>query len=282
MLLRVAAAALALPSLPCAQLVSHDIAVAHPAQLPGSIAPISRVTDDEGAGNRVCTAALNALCRGTEPNSCSVCCGRHQHELRAASCSAADCEAYCAPGGGAATAISRPLDGSHFLGYNVVNMQSGNFSTDRAYVSGTAALRPGTLRYPGGNLGDWWDWRTGWCVTNTSVPSSPQVTNPCYAPHAKPVRRYPLEEFTLALAASGARPVLMVNLWTGDLSDQLAFLAHARAIGALPPHSYVELGGEFYWGKFSGRWATGGEYGETAVQWATAIKARFQLSPQRF
>ena len=43
MLLRVAAAALALPSLPCAQLVSHDIAVAHPAQLPGSIAPISRV-----------------------------------------------------------------------------------------------------------------------------------------------------------------------------------------------------------------------------------------------
>ena len=115
-------------------------------------------TDDEATANRVCTAALNALCRGTEPNACSVCCGRHQHELRAASCSAADCEAYCAPGGGAAAAISRPLDGSHFLGYNVVNLQSGNFSTDRAYVSGTAALRPGTLRYPGGNLGDWWDW----------------------------------------------------------------------------------------------------------------------------
>jgi hypothetical protein len=40
----------------------------------------------------------------------------------------------------------RPLDGRRFLGYNVVNLQSGNFTTDEAYVAGTAALLPGTLR----------------------------------------------------------------------------------------------------------------------------------------
>jgi hypothetical protein len=58
----------------------------------------------------------------------------------------------------------RPIDGAHFLGFNVVNLQSGNFSTDSAYVRTTAAqLHAGTLRYPGGNLGDWWDWKTGWC-----------------------------------------------------------------------------------------------------------------------
>ena len=28
-------------------------------------------------------------------------------------------------------------------------------------------------------------------------------------------------------------------------------------------------------GKYSGRWATGADYGRTAVQWAQAIKARF-------
>ena len=42
-----------------------------------------------------------------------------------------------------------------------------------------------------------------------------------------------------------------------------------------PPGSYVELGGEFYWGKFAGRWATGKDYAATAVQWARVIKARF-------
>ena len=45
---------------------------------------------------------------------------------------------------------------------------------------------------------------------------------------------------------SGARPVLMLNLWTSDLEDQLDFLAYAKSVGALPPGAYVELGGEFY------------------------------------
>eukprot|EP01052_Picozoa_sp_SAG31_P043574 SAG31_NODE_7305_length_1724_cov_1.775385_1_plen_79_part_00 len=45
---------------------------------------------------------------------------------------------------------------------------------------------------------------------------------------------------------SGATPVLMLNLWTSTLEDQLQFLAHAQSIGMLPPGTYVELGGEFY------------------------------------
>ena len=115
--------------------------------------------------------------------------------------------------------------------------------------SGTAELLPGTLRYPGGNLGDWWDWRTGWCVTNTSVPGctgSHCPTNPCYAGRdsEKPVRHYPIEEFQTALHASGATAVILVNMWTSSLGNQLAFLQHARAIGALPPGSYIEVGGE--------------------------------------
>ena len=46
-------------------------------------------------------------------------------------------------------------------GFNVVNLQSGNFSADAAYTHATAALlHSGALRYPGGNLADWWDWRS--------------------------------------------------------------------------------------------------------------------------
>jgi len=151
-----------------------------------------------------CRLALLDLCgTATSPGSCAVCCGRHQHELRVAGCSATDCSAHCgswAPD----SAGPRPLNGRHFVGYNVVNLQSGNFSTDPAYVASTVALTPGTLRYPGGNLADWWDWRTGWCLGNLSVPSSPQATNPCYAGHTsrpKPRRPYQIEEFINALNA---------------------------------------------------------------------------------
>eukprot|EP01051_Picozoa_sp_SAG22_P018682 SAG22_NODE_3217_length_1851_cov_1.808219_1_plen_236_part_00 len=144
-------------------------------------------------------------------------------------------------------AAPRPVSGRNFLGYNVVNLQSGNFSSDPAYAAATGpvagGLHAGSLRYPGGNLADWWDWRSGWCVANTSVPAVPAVRNPCYAGRSggrpKPRRVYMLEEFKLALDASGAAPVMMVNMLTSDLSEQLAFLRHARAIGALPPGAYV-------------------------------------------
>ena len=59
---------------------------------------------------------------------------------------------------------------------------------------------------------------------------------------------------------------------TSNISEQVAFLRHARAIGALPTRSWVELGGEFYWGKYSGRWARGSDYAATAVEWSLAIK----------
>ena len=175
---------------------------------------------------------------------------------------------------------SRPLDGAAFVGFNVVNLQSGNFSTDGAYVRATAnALHAGVLRYPGGNLADWWDWRTGWCVENVSIPTLPMVRNPCYGGRSgsKPKRQrvYRLEEFKIALERTGATAVIMLNMLTSTLDEQLSFLHHARNIGALSPHAYVELGGEFYWGKFAGRWARASDYGVTAVQWSRAIKASF-------
>ena len=39
----------------------------------------------------------------------------------------------------------------------------------------------------------------------------------------------------------------MVNMLSSNLTEQLQFLAHARATGAMPPGAVIELGGEFYW-----------------------------------
>jgi alpha-L-arabinofuranosidase len=109
-------------------------------------------------------------------------------------------------------------------------------------VDATAnALHAGTLRYPGGNLADWWDWKTGWCIDNTTAPGCPKCNNPCRKKSKK--RTYFLHEFKVALTASNANAVLMVNMLTLTLQDQLKYLAHAESIGVLVSGTYVELGG---------------------------------------
>lgn len=169
---------------------------------------------------------------------------------------------------------ARPLDGDHFIGYNVVNLQSGNF-TDPGYTNGTALAGAGLLRYPGGNLADFWDWRTGWCVAAATAVGCDKCTNPC---KGKRRRLYSLAEFGGALRATGARAVLMVNMLTSTLDEQLAYLAHAAQIGVLGAGTYVELGGEFYWGQFAGRWPRATDYARDANAWADAIKKQHPTS----
>lgn len=59
-----------------------------------------------------------------------------------------------------------------------------------------------------------------------------------------------LEEFKIALDAAGAIAVLMMNLLTATLDDQMQYLQRAKNVGVLVEGTYVELGGEFYWGKY--------------------------------
>ena len=94
---------------------------------------------------------------------------------------------------------ARPLDSDHFLGFNVVDLQSGNFSDAMYwYTQGAALAGARLLRY----LGDWWDWRTGWCVANASAAGCEGCSNPCTG---KRRRTYLIEEFGLALQRTGAR-----------------------------------------------------------------------------
>ena len=169
---------------------------------------------------------------------------------------------------------SRDLVGKHFIGYNVVNLQSGNFTSDPAYAAAThSLLRAGILRYPGGNLADFWDWETGWCVTAAGAQGCPKCTNPCLKKTEK--RIYRLEEFQVAIQKAQAKVVLMINMLTMDLSNQLRYLQHAQTIGLLQAGTYVELGGEFYWGKYAGKFQTGQDYATEANVWAQAIKQQF-------
>ena len=60
-----------------------------------SVALMERTSSD--SGSTTCAAELERVCSSTsqQQQPCAVCCGHHQHELRTAGCSAADCTSFC-------------------------------------------------------------------------------------------------------------------------------------------------------------------------------------------
>ena len=118
--------------------------------------------------------------------------------------------------------------GGRFVGLNVVQTQSWSGSwTDSAYTAGVSTrLLPGFLRYPGGTVGNYWDWKTGWFLTDVNWTASNVAW---YANIEK--RPYTLSDFVIGVRATGATPVLSLNMLTSNLSYQLAGLHAAAALG---------------------------------------------------
>lgn len=122
-----------------------------------------------------------------------------------------------------------------------------------------ASLAPGMLRFPSGTYGSCWDWQTG------------QTVPPC-AP--TPPNGTTLDDFVGALRVTGAKPILMLNMVTADLNDQLQMLLTAQVAGVFTGGEVmVELGNEFYFGQWASTFADGTEYGRTAARWMAAISA---------
>ena len=167
------------------------------------------------------------------------------------------------------------------LGLNGANM-SGPAYSDPAFSAALTSFRPGTLRYPGGTIANFFDWRTGWYRTaSTKWPGQPSVRTDMG-----------LETFAAAIRATGAVPVFDLNLvtWNGRiatdandaamLADQLALLSAAQNLGL--PVLRVELGNELYLNgpsspstAYRQRFPTPQGYAQTANRWAAAIHARF-------
>ena len=131
-----------------------------------------------------------------------------------------------------------------------------------------AALHPMVLRYPGGTLANYWDWRTGWFVGH-DLPNHLRWTK--HRTHVP----YTLSRFKAIVDATGAFPVFDLNLLTSKLSDQLSMLYQAQNLGL--PVRYVELGNEFYLSKtgYKARFPTPQSYALRARRWATAIHHLF-------
>jgi hypothetical protein len=184
----------------------------------------------------------------------------------------------------------RPLAPT-FFGLNGNNTQE-RLSWDRTDLDAAlTSLRPGVLRYPGGTLGNYWDWRAGWFQPSGPWPGQTNSqTGQVIAPFDNSLTPY-----KVALQRTGAEALFLVNMLTVGgrlatdadnddmIADQVVFLQTAAAAGIKVKR--IELGNEFYLpgnnasGAFATdyatRFPTAGDYARQANDWVRALRAAF-------
>jgi hypothetical protein len=146
-----------------------------------------------------------------------------------------------------------------FYGVNYdVNGASAFAHSDAAGL--LSRLAPSTLRWPGGNEADYFNWRTG---TSTKEPyRSPLL----------------LSDLEAAYRATHAIPVFDLNVLAGknatNPADQIEMLKSAQHLGL--PIKYVEIGNELYGGGIRAKvFPTGTSYGTTVAIYVRALHAAF-------
>lgn len=160
--------------------------------------------------------------------------------------------------------MSRQLP-AYILGFNVNNARGPSWREPEA-LAAAVNLQPLNLRYPGGTVGNYWDWETGWFMEGTNPPHGLGNIEPTINK---------LEDFKVLIDATGAEPVYMLNMLTSDLEHQMNMLRHARAIGLKV--RLVELGNEFYLPRegYMERFPAPEDYAREANEWIKTIKAEF-------
>ncbi|MEO5673314.1 MAG: hypothetical protein ABIQ74_01585 [Chitinophagales bacterium] len=128
-------------------------------------------------------------------------------------------------------------------------------------------LHPTLLRYPGGSIANWWDWREGWFVQSEYFPKDlGKLTRGPDKP----------EDFKRAVDLTGATPVWTLNMITSDLQEQLAMLHYVKSLGMTV--TLVELGSEFYLDGneyIRNKYPAGVDYALECNRWRDSIKKHF-------
>ncbi len=157
---------------------------------------------------------------------------------------------------------------SAFAGFNApFRLNSWQVSSPGLHEA-AAGLRPGALRVFGGTTANYWDWRTGKFFDRRGVPPRLRKVSRGMSP-------IHLSDWAGLVSDANATPVFDLNLVTSSLSDQLAMLHAAEALGM--PIRRIELGNElFYSAPLVVRaFPTPEAYGRTATRWIEAIHAEF-------
>ncbi len=156
--------------------------------------------------------------------------------------------------------LKKPL-----YGFNGNNVRGPSWSTPEL-MTGIKSLPFNVIRYPGGNVANWWDWRSGWFIEDANLPGQYQKI-----PKA-PITLRDLKQF---VDQTNSEVVFVLNLVSDNLKSQQQMLQEAARLGIAV--NYVELGNEFnlFVDKRYQKINKGLAYGQVANKWSAAIKKLF-------
>ncbi len=185
------------------------------------------------------------------------------------------CAASIAQGAGLPKSLSPPHAISpHFFGVNIENSYMSPPVlgwTDPALLRAIKAVGIQTVRFPGGDVGNYWDWQNG-TVYPLGKASKTQDSLGALLDLTRATGTYPIYNLNvMTLDNAILRPA---NLSQG-ISNQLRMLDAAR--GMTLPVADLELGNEFFWSSpdHDQAFPTATDYAAEMETWAASLKQTY-------
>ena len=155
-------------------------------------------------------------------------------------------------------------------------MMSGDYGyLDEDFVALTKALRPRTLRFPGGTVGNFYHWDiSGFRQDEMNSTLSTQLNRRNKANYTKLEKRrdgiISFDDFMKFCNDLDITPVVVVNLWTGNPEESAAWVRYSMEKGYNV--NYWELGNEYYLPHYVKKFPTAEIYMNEAKKHALAMK----------
>ena len=165
-------------------------------------------------------------------------------------------------------------------GFNT-NMMSGDYGyLDKDFTALTETLKPSSLRFPGGTVGNFYHWDiSGFYEDEMNTTLSTQLNKRNRGNFNKLRKKrngiISFDDFMKLCNDLKIKPIIMVNVWTGSPEKSAAWVRYAKEMGYNIRH--WELGNEHYLHHYLNRFPTVQDYIQTAKKHALAMKA---VNPQ--
>jgi hypothetical protein len=160
-------------------------------------------------------------------------------------------------------------------GFNTQNMNAEYSYADADFRRLTAELRPGNLRFPGGTVANFYHWQeAGFRPEELQVSKSEVLNKRLKGLYRRLQQKFsgkiPPEDFFTLCRATGARPLLVVNLYTGTPEESAAWVRRVKELGVTV--AGWELGNELYLEHYRDRFPDPETYLKVARKHAAAMR----------
>ena len=163
---------------------------------------------------------------------------------------------------------ARPLPVEGWLGVNGANLRAGRaLWASPGHVAALAALRPASVRLPGGSTSQYWDLEAGRFVDDADVPADVARARADDQPDLD------LADLARLTDGAGVGTTWVLNMTTSTPEEQVAALRAARAAGLAVER--VELGNEMWTSEepVVEAFPTPRDYAGAVPGWAAAVRA---------